>query len=45
MGYNDNYKTIFAKGTWNFDGCDNVYGLDKFVSGGSGSGNVVAVFG
>lgn len=45
MGYNKTQDKIFPKGTWDFSACDDVLGLDAFVSGGSGGGTVVAVFG
>ena len=37
MGLDVDSETIWAKGDWNFSACDNVKGLDKFVTGGSGT--------
>lgn len=42
MGLDVDTKTIWVKGSWNFSNCEEVIGLDQFVSGGSGG---VAVFG
>ena len=44
MGYNDYQGKLYPKGIWDFSACDDVLGLDAFVSGGSG-GTTVAVFG
>lgn len=44
MGYNAYNNATYPKGTWDFSSCEDVLGLDNFVSGG-GSGTVVAVFG
>ena len=44
MGYNNSQEKLYPKGVWDFSACDDVLGLDAFVSGGSG-GTTVAVFG
>lgn len=44
MGYNASNNATYPKGTWDFSNCNNVIGLDNFVSG-SGSSTAVAVFG
>lgn len=45
MGYNHSQKKLYPKGTWDFSSCDEVRGLDTWVTGSGGSGTVVAVFG
>ena len=44
MGYNNSQEKLYPKGVWDFSACDDVQGLDAFVSGGGG-GTTVAVFG